>query len=118
MNPVDHVRLPSRLFLGTSVSDLDFYSLTVVVTTSISVRLRPSPVTPPRVKKPVLLLPGELVCSVVPRRPRTKRGIVWSFFLCDGLKMLFCYETYVLKATVDNLPRVLSELRFWPNKSQ
>merc|ERR1712230_78102 len=50
-------------------------TLTVVVTTSTLVRLRPSLAKPHRVKRPVSSLPGELVCSVVPRRPRTKRFI-------------------------------------------
>lgn len=97
MNPVDHVRLPSMILsIYLQILTCFLYSLTVVVTTSTLVRPRPSPATLPRVKKPVLSLPGELVCSVVPRRPRSKRDIVWSF-LCDGLKMLFCYEAYVLR---------------------
>jgi len=45
----------------------------VVVTISISVRPLPSAGTPPRVKRLVSLLPGELVCYVVPRRPRTEQ---------------------------------------------
>jgi hypothetical protein len=91
------------------------YSLTVVVTTSILVRLRPSLATPPRVKKPVLLLPGEPVCSVVPRRPRSKRGIEWSSFVCDGLKMLYCYETSVLRRLRITFHASLAKLRLWPN---
>merc|ERR1711939_511526 len=37
--------------------------------------LKASRAKPHRVKRPVSSLPGELVCSVVPRRPRTKRSI-------------------------------------------
>lgn len=43
-----------------------------MVTTNISVRPRPSRGTPPPVKRQVSLLPGERVCSVVRKRPRTK----------------------------------------------
>ena len=76
MNPVDHVRLP----LNPSVKVVKIlmflsHSLTVVVTTSISVRPRPSPVTPYRVKRPVSSPPGELVCYAVHRRSRTKRRV-------------------------------------------
>merc|ERR1711879_229240 len=38
-------------------------------------KLRPSLAKPHRVKRPVSSLPGEVVCSVVLRRPRTKRFI-------------------------------------------
>lgn len=97
MNPVDHVSFLDSFSGRLWVSNhLFFYSLTVVVTTSTLVRPRPSPATPPTVKRPVLSLPGEPVCSVVPRRPRIKPDMVWSLF-CDGLKMLFCYEAYVLR---------------------
>lgn len=85
------------IFSRTTPDKNSLCSLTVVVTTSTSVRPRPSLATPPTVKKPVLLLPGELVCSAVPRRPRNKCDLVRSFVLFDGLKMLFCYETYVLR---------------------
>jgi hypothetical protein len=101
MNPVDHVRSALHLFyiyFSRTIPDKDsLYSLTVVVTTSTLVRPLPSLATPPTVKKPVLLLPGELVCSAVPRRPRNKCDLVRSFVLFDGLKMLYCYETYVLR---------------------
>ena len=114
MNPVDHVSC-GRISLR--VSDISsnlslLYSLTVVVTTSISVRPRPSPATLPRVKRPVLLLPGVLVCSVVPRRPRTKGHDLRSFS-CDGLEMDFCYETYVLRRLRISVSCALSELRLW-----
>ena len=74
MNPVDHVSKPQlnlSLFSDyhTNVSP---YSLTVVVITSISVKPRPSPATPHKVKRPVSSPPGELVCCVVPRRPRIR----------------------------------------------
>lgn len=76
MNPVDHVRFHRTGYEIDMDMDTDIYnSLTVVVTTSTLVRLRPSLAKPHRVKRPVSSLPGELVCSVVPRRPRTKRFI-------------------------------------------
>jgi hypothetical protein len=71
MNPVDHVRLSRNFEMGKARANT-FCSLTVVVTTSISVRPRPSPATPHKVKRPVSLLRGERVSCVVPRRPRTR----------------------------------------------
>jgi len=73
MNPVDHVR-KDDMWAKKSVADT-ISSLTVVVTTSILVRRLPSLVTPPRVKRPVSLLPDGRVCSVVRKRPRS-RGLV------------------------------------------
>jgi hypothetical protein len=73
MNPVDHVRDFEVLGHGRNIMLMHISSLTVVVTTSILVRPLPSTGTPRRVKRRVSLLPGELVCSVVPRRSRTKR---------------------------------------------
>ena len=66
-------------------SDIVFHSLTVVVTTSISVKPRQSTVTPCKVKRPVSLLPGELVCSAVRRRRRIRcirnvNGVGWVVF--------------------------------------
>ena len=126
MNPVDHVRIsPMDHDYENAVPDqMFFYSLTVVVTTSILVRLRPCPGTPPRVKRPVLSLPGEPVCSVVPRRRRSKgddgNGRS-SFSLCDGLKILFfCYETYVpRRLRDDNLAHTsLAKSRLWPTSKK
>lgn len=92
MNPVDHVR--SRAVIRVWKLDIcanSLCSLTVVVTTSISVRRRPSLVTPRRVKRPVSSLPGELVCYAVPRRPRSKGcvegdvgGFDWGLLLRCG----------------------------------
>ena len=52
-----------------------------MVTTSISVRPRPSAVRLPLVKRLVSLPPAGLVCSAVPRRPRTRclqgSGVDW-----------------------------------------
>ena len=74
MNPVDHVRslyvYHTLLFRLLTCS----YSLTVVVTTSISVKPQPSTVTPQRVKRPVSLLPEELVFCAVHKRPRSRRA--------------------------------------------
>jgi hypothetical protein len=71
MNPVDHVRHPRRRKGRIDIANT-FDSLTVVVTTSISVRPRPSPATPHKVKRPVSLLRGERVSCAVPRRPRIR----------------------------------------------
>ena len=73
MNPVDHVRLSEGTWTTKIIiTNISFSSLTVVVTISTLVRRRPSPATPPRVKRPVSLPPGELVSCVVPRRSRIK----------------------------------------------
>jgi large subunit ribosomal protein L8e len=113
MNPVDHVSFSLKTILvdfRTQNSDNSFYSLTVVVTTSTSVRPRPSPATLPRVKRPVSLPPAELVCSAVPRRPRIKSSFSWSYS-CDGSKMEFCYETNVPRRLRKSVSYALSELR-------
>jgi large subunit ribosomal protein L8e len=115
MNPVDHVSFhlqPDSAEIELQISDNLLYSLTVVVTTSTSVRPRPSPATPPRVKRPVSLPPAELVCSAVPRRPRIKSSFSWSYS-CDGLKMEFCYETNVPRRLRMSVSYALSELRLW-----
>lgn len=89
MNPVDHV---SFIFYYPSIPMTQrphtnsLVSLTVVVTINISVKPRQSPGTPPQVKKPVLLLPGELVCSAVPRRPRIR---IWLWLLSCVVVFLF-----------------------------
>ncbi|KAK0732759.1 translation protein SH3-like domain-containing protein [Apiosordaria backusii] len=96
MNPVDH---PHG---GVSASHISTRMVCIAelthlyrVTTSISVRRRPSPDTPPRVKRRVSLLPAERVCCVVPRRRRSKgcftvlhlgkgfNGLHWSLLLCS-----------------------------------
>lgn len=115
MNPVDHVSF--RLYTDpitsrTAISNISLYSPTVVVTTSTSVRPRPSPATLPRVKRLVSLPPAELVCSAVPRRPRIKGAFSWSYS-CDGLKMEFCYETNVLRRLRMSVSCALSELSLW-----
>ena len=81
MNPVDHVR---RFLTTRTMTDslTHFFSLTEVVTTNILVRPLPSAGTPRRVKRRVSLLPGELVCSVVPRRSRTRYLGDWGSSLC------------------------------------
>lgn len=88
MNPVDHVRRSRRHEVGTTKANT-FCSLTVVVTTSISVRPRPSPATPHKVKRPVSLPHGERVSCVVPRRPRT-RCIIEYGGVCGDSKRLHC----------------------------
>ena len=92
MNPVDHVSLSSCLLFSLSESNFFFFffsssSLTVVVTTSTLVMHRQWHVTLLAVKRPVLLLRGERVCCVVPRRRRSrgfKNVVFFSFlFLCS-----------------------------------
>jgi hypothetical protein len=58
------------------------------VTINILVRLLPSPDTPPRVKRPVLLPPEGRVSSVVPRRQRSK--VVAGFMVSLGWCLLAC----------------------------
>ena len=88
MNPVDHVRITLFVPLASTLSKLTFSpfpSLTVVVIINISVKPRPFPATPPKVKRQVSLPRGERVCFVVPRRPRIRciRGLegVSGFFM-------------------------------------
>lgn len=96
MNPVDHphggVCFPAPPPVAGVGTDR-----THRVTTNISVKPRPSPGTPHRVKRPVSLPPAELVCSVVPRRPRIKRklhggiSVVFSRKLgTRSFTLLFC----------------------------
>lgn len=67
MNPVDHVRTISyRDYLSSA--DPSLPSLTVVVTTSILVKLRPSRDTQHKVKRRVSLQLGGLVCYAVRRK--------------------------------------------------
>lgn len=95
MNPVDHVSVLESAGRRCG-ADIIFYSLTVVVTTSTSVRPRPSPATPHRVKRPVLLLPGEPVCSVVRRRRRSRfTGDAWvRVFFAAGSGFLGANSTH------------------------
>ena len=86
MNPVDHVRY--SIFPLSWNSPLIFIlSLTVVVTTSILVKLRPSLVTQHKVKKQVSLQLGEPVCSVV----RKKRRIRYQVEFSHGNTICLCY---------------------------
>lgn len=113
MNPVDHVRIPATV---SAVMDIDtLHSLTVVVTTSILVRRRPSPATPHKVKRPVSSQPGELVCCAVPRRRRTKGGIeegVHRVFMlmgcavCSGQMLCSLVSIAERRATSCNMSRV------------
>jgi hypothetical protein len=85
--------------LGYFLTPVFFSSLTVVVTINISVKPRQSPATPPKVKKPVSLLPGELVCSEVPRRPRTRRDlVVCTVSRSGGVEVQVCF----VRRFVDN----------------
>lgn len=83
MNPVDHVRASAGVVYPSGANDIS--SLTVVVTISTLVRLRRCRGTLLRVRKSVLLLPGEPVCSVVPRRPRN-RWAMWDDIVVMGFK--------------------------------
>ena len=73
MNPVDHPHggVSRTEAGGRPTKDAD---LSCRVTTNILVRLLPCPDTPPRVRRPVLLLPEEPVCCVVLRRRIKSRG--------------------------------------------
>ena len=82
MNPVDHphggVSYSGSAWTVTQMTD-KFYR----VTTSILVRRLPFLDTPPRVKRPVSLLPGGRVCCVVLRRRRSKgAGFMVSLGWC------------------------------------
>jgi hypothetical protein len=84
MNPVDHVgHIPDMN--AVDEADMNFSSLTVVVTTSTSVRPQPSPATPHKVKRPVSSPPGELVSSAVPRRQRYVHPEILSVMLGQEL---------------------------------
>ena len=74
MNPVDHVRLHDcHVTITIRCGSADtLCSLTVVVTTSILAKPRPSLVTPPRVKRLVSSPPDGQVCSVVRKRSRSR----------------------------------------------
>lgn len=75
MNPVDHphggVRISEAYKHTTLEWNADNFHR---VTISTLVKLQPSLDMPPRVKRPVLLLPEGRVCCVVLRRRRSKEG--------------------------------------------
>jgi hypothetical protein len=91
MNPVDHphggVRIPKQAHEPGTFDTDKFHR----VTTSILVRRLPSPDTPLRVKRPVLLLPEGRVCCVVLKRRRSKGlGFLVSLGWCySGLLASF-----------------------------
>jgi len=72
MNPVDHVCTPEN-YSSTHADTVP--SLTVVVTTSISVRPLRSADTPHKVKRPVSSLRGGRVCYVVLKRRRIEESV-------------------------------------------
>jgi hypothetical protein len=84
MNPVDHPHggVSRTEAVGRRTKDADS---SYRVTTNILVRLLPFPDTPPRVRRPVLLLPEELVCCVVLRRRRSKSKGGWLFHGLIGM---------------------------------
>lgn len=82
MNPVDHPYVTIAFF---HESHTNIVIVTEVVTTSISERHLPSRGTLCKVKRRVLLLREELVCSAVPRRSRIKRCF------CSGVFTQFGY---------------------------
>nr|POF09147.1 60s ribosomal protein l2 [Quercus suber] len=113
MNPVDHVRKHIKC-KKRQITDIKSYSPTVVVTTSILVRLQPSPATLHKVKKPVSLPPGELVSCVVPRRRRIKcciegSGVWWVIVRvgCGGRSLMYCSSEPILRATPSNVTTLL-----------
>lgn len=72
MNPVDHPHGGVSIPETGDVLEAEWLITTNRVTTNILVRLLPSPDTPPKVKRPVLLPPEGRVFCVVPRRRRNK----------------------------------------------
>ncbi len=82
MNPVDHVSIIINYNIHSEINGLIYfwYSLTVVVTISISVRPRPSRGMRPRVKRLVSSPPDGPVCCAVRKRPRNEPGDCGSFF--------------------------------------
>lgn len=87
MNPVDHPHGGVRIFRNPRRETCDADNCHRV-TTNILVRLLPSPATPPRVRRPVLLPPAEQVCCAVPRRRRSKAGRCLDFMVSLG----WCYS--------------------------
>jgi hypothetical protein len=82
MNPVDH---PHGVCTFDSEIQKQVLIKPRVVTINISVRLLPSRGTLPKVKRLVSLLLGELVCCVVPRRPRIRLCLNWDWvFIASG----------------------------------
>lgn len=81
MNPVDHVSSFQYNPASVRVLTMMFYSLTVVVTTNILVKLPQSPDTLHKVKKPVSSLPEEPVCFVVLKRQRSRLSWMAYFIL-------------------------------------
>ena len=80
MNPVDHVR--PTLFVLLSILLKRYFSLTVAVIINISEKHLQFQGTQHRVKRLVLLQPGELVCYAVHRRQRIRCGRHAWFYLC------------------------------------
>ena len=85
MNPVDHVRM--YLVMSLSILLKRYFSLTVVVIINISEKHLRYQGTQHRVKRLVLLQPGELVYYVVHRRQRIRCGRNTWFYaiLAPGL---------------------------------
>jgi hypothetical protein len=86
MNPVDHVRL-QKLRPGNKA--LTFLSLTEEVTINILVKLRQSQDMLPRVKRLVSLQLAELVCYVVHKRPRIRRGFAFCGTACGQVPIRY-----------------------------
>lgn len=88
MNPVDHVSSSDmHRDKHCILTHFLLYSLTVVVIINISVKPPQSLDMPHKVKRPVSLLPGELVCSVVPKRQRTRFNWAACLFVNDRVIM-------------------------------
>ena len=85
MNPVDHVSTSSSPNPDRRILSFPFQSLTVVVTINILVKLRLYHDMLHKVKRLVLLPPGELVCCVVPRRQRIKADYFVMEFITSRL---------------------------------
>jgi len=119
MNPVDHVRLGFQELVEYGKLTT-WYSPTVVVTINISVKPRQSHDLLRKVKRPVSLLRGELVCCVVLRR-RKIRGMALELVVgseavqareddtVQGKSLISCSVLFSREAVLSLLIRLANE---------
>jgi len=119
MNPVDHPHGGVSREANISMSR---YSLTPCsrVTINISVKLRRSPGTLPKVKRRVLLLRGERVCFVVPRRSRNKEAheSIMGLGFTDCIVLHVAGTVHGRGKTSMLFSRIpwIQEIKSWPSK--
>jgi hypothetical protein len=104
MNPVDHPHGVSNSFNKSHDTAL---TRNRVVTINILVKHRQSRDTLPKVKKPVSLLPGELVCYVVPKRSRIER-VKGVFINSDLLGLHLCIFGWSSAGMTENTSTTIS----------